>query len=153
MLALSQFVCHTLNTTEEERTPFYHDLQSVVDCALSSNLFLVFRNWNACTETETKTPGMSSIALGTRCDNSDRLVNFATTNHLVVTNIHFQHPHLIWRSNDYHMGNQMDYILVCVWWTSFILDCHTFLVQTTLWFEQLFDFNFNRGKLSNSQNG
>ncbi|CAE1309668.1 Craniofacial development protein 2 [Acanthosepion pharaonis] len=121
----------TLNTAEEDKDIFYRDLQAVVDRTPSIDLLVVAGDWNARTgpADESNRHVLSRFALGTRCDNGDRLVNFAVANRLVVTKTRFQHPrrHLVtWRSNDGRTSNQIDYILVRARWASSVLDSRAY---------------------------
>ncbi len=66
-------------------------------------------------------------AVGTRCANGDRLVNFASANRLVVSSTRFQHPqrHLVtWFSNDARTRNQIDHRRSR--WASSAIDCRAY---------------------------
>ncbi len=72
---------------------------------------------------------LGKFAVGTRCANGDRLVNFASTNRLVVSSIRFQHPqrHLVtWFSNNGRTRNQIDHMLVWSRWVSSMIDCRAY---------------------------
>ncbi|CAE1303325.1 Craniofacial development protein 2 [Acanthosepion pharaonis] len=117
----------TLNAAEEDKDIFYRDLKAVVDRTTSTNLLVVAGDWNTRTgpADEGTRHVLGRFALGTRCDNGDRLVNFTVANRLVVTNTRFQHPrrHLVtWRSNDGRASNQFVYILVRARWASSVHD-------------------------------
>ncbi len=58
---------------------------------------------------------LGRFVLGSRCANDDRLVNFASTNHFVVSSTRFQNlrRHLVtWFSNDSRTRNQIDHVLI-----------------------------------------
>ena len=120
----------TLNAAGEFKD-IYHNLQAIVDCTLSTDLLVITGDWNARNgpEDENTRHVLGRFALSPRCDNGDRMVNFAVANHLVVTNTRFQHPrrHLVtWRSNDGRTTNQIEYILVQVRWASFVFDSRAY---------------------------
>ncbi len=94
----------TLDAAEEAKDSFYDDLQDTDDRVPAGD-------WNA-------RPGpvdmsirhtLGKFAVGTRCANGDRLVNFASANRLVVSSTRVQHQqfHLVtWFSNDYAPGTK-----------------------------------------------
>ncbi len=58
---------------------------------------------------------LAKFAVGTRCANYDRLVNFASTHRLVVSSACFQHPQrqlVTWFSNKGRNRNQIEHMLV-----------------------------------------
>ncbi len=72
---------------------------------------------------------LGKFAVGTRCANCDRLVNFASANRIVVSSTRFQHPqrHLVtWFSNDGRTRNQIDHMLVRPHWASSVIDCRAY---------------------------
>ena len=92
---------------------------------------MVAGDWNTRTgpAVENTRHILGRFALATRCDNCDRLVNFADVNRLVVTNTRFQHPRrnlVTWRSNDGSTSNQNDYIPVKARWASSVLDSRAY---------------------------
>ncbi len=69
------------------------------------------------------------FAVGTRCANGDRLVNFASAKRHVVSSTRFQHPqrHLVTLfSNDGRTRNQIDHMLVRSRWASSVIDCRAY---------------------------
>ena len=65
---------------------------------------------------------------GNRCDNGDRLVEFALTHRLFVTNTGFKRlPHelVTWKADSNRARNQIDYILVQKWWRSSVRNVRT----------------------------
>ncbi len=70
----------TLDATEETKGSFYNDLQDAVGRVPTGDMLIVAGDWNA-------RPGpvdpatrhiLGKFAVGTRCANGDRLVNFAS---------------------------------------------------------------------------
>ncbi len=121
----------TLDAGEKTNDSFYDDLQDAVDRVPTGHMLIVAGDWNA-------RPGavdpatwhiLGKFAVGTRCVNDDRLVNFASSNHLVVSSTHFRHPerHLVtWFSNDGRTGNQIDHMLVRSRLVSSVIDCRAY---------------------------
>ncbi len=117
-----------LDAAEETKDSFYDDLQDAVP---TGDMVIVAGDWNA-------RPGpvdaatrhiLGKFAVGTRCANGDRLVNFASANRLVVSSTRFQHPqrHLVaWFSNDGRTRNQIDHMLVRSRWASSVVDCRAY---------------------------
>ncbi len=72
---------------------------------------------------------LGKFAVGTRCGNCDRLVNFASANRVVVSIIRFQHPQrylVTWVSNDGRTRNQIGHMLVRPSWASSVIDCRAY---------------------------
>lgn len=121
----------TLNAADVDKEQFYHKLQTTVDGIPSNDILVVAGDWNARTgpATETVRRVLGRFALGRRCDNGERLVNFAASNRLVVMNTRFQHPQhqlVTWYSNDGRTTNQIDYILARSRWASSVLDARAY---------------------------
>ena len=65
---------------------------------------------------------------GNRCDNGDRLVEFALAHRLFATNTGFKRlPHelVTWKADSNRARNQIDYILVQKWWRSSVRNVRT----------------------------
>ncbi len=107
----------TLDAAEETKDSFYDGLQDAVGRVPSGDMLIVAGDWNARpgpVDTATRHI-LGMFAVGTRCANGDRLVNFASANRLVVSSTRFQHPqrHLVtWFSNTRRTRNQIDHVLV-----------------------------------------
>ncbi len=89
----------TLDAAEEAKDSFYGDLQDAVDRVTAGDMLIVAGDWNARpgpVDTATRHI-LGKFAVGTRCANGDRLVNFASANRLVVSSTRVQHPqrHLV----------------------------------------------------------
>ena len=72
---------------------------------------------------------LGKFGQGHRCENGQRLVNYALMNHLVITNTIFQHKpsHLLtWHSNDGVTKAQIDFILVRQRWRSSVQDSRSY---------------------------
>ncbi len=110
---------------------FYANLQDAVQDVPNSDILVVAGDWNARTGPvdESTRHILGRYALGERCANRDRLVNFAAANRLVVTNTRFEHPTrrlVTWYSNDQRTRNQIDYVLVRARWASSFMDCRAY---------------------------
>ncbi len=94
-------------------------------------MLIVTGDWNPRTgpvDTATRHI-LGKFAVGTRCANGDRLVNFASSNCLVVSSTRFQHPqrHLVtWFSNDGRTKNQMDHMIVRSRWATSVIECQAY---------------------------
>lgn len=121
----------TRDADDTTKNDFYEDLQNLVRQVPSSDMLIVAGDWNARAG---KSDGLSQGAvgkfgLGDRCTNGDRMVNFATSNKLVLTNTRFDHPvhHITtWYSNDGRTSSQIDYIMVRSRWSCCVLDSRVF---------------------------
>ncbi len=83
-LAVIAVYAPTLDAAEEVKDSFYDDLQDAVNRVPAGDILIVAGDWNA-------RPGpadpatrhiLGKFAVGTRCANGDRLVNFASANAL-----------------------------------------------------------------------
>ncbi|VDM04378.1 unnamed protein product [Schistocephalus solidus] len=89
---------------------FYLQLQALVERLSRRDLLIVAGAWNSRTERGDSTNShlIGRFGLGCRCENGERLLNFAYQNLLFVTNMGFQHRHkhlLTWYSNDGHTAS------------------------------------------------
>ncbi len=110
---------------------FFDNLQDVVDRVPAGDMLIVAGDWNA-------RPGpvdpatrhiLGKFAVGMRCVNGDRLVNFASANRLVASTTRFQHPqrHLVtWFSNDGRTSDQIGHMLVRSRWASSVVGCRAY---------------------------
>ena len=121
----------TLAADDAEKYNFYDQLQQLTDEVSRRDMLLVAGDWNAKTgpsDAETRHI-IGRYGLGVRCNNGDRLLQFADLNHMVVTNTRFQHrrKHLLtWYSNDGRTASQIDYVLIKARWASCVLDCRSY---------------------------
>ncbi len=72
---------------------------------------------------------LGKFAVGTRCANCDRLVNFESAKRPVVSSIRFQRPKrhpVTWVSNDRRTSNQINLMLVRPRWASSVIDCQVY---------------------------
>uniref|UniRef100_A0A183SEH5 Reverse transcriptase domain-containing protein n=1 Tax=Schistocephalus solidus TaxID=70667 RepID=A0A183SEH5_SCHSO len=95
---------------------FYSQLQALVERLPCRDLLIVAGDWKGRTGRDDSTNShlIGRVGLGSRCENGERLLNFAGQNRLFITNTGFQHrnKHLLtWYSNDGHTASQIDYIL------------------------------------------
>nr|VZI44739.1 unnamed protein product [Spirometra erinaceieuropaei] len=110
-----------------DKEAFYSQLQALVERLPRLDLLIVAGDWNGRSG-----PGdpitshlLGRLGLGSRCENGERLLNFADRNRLPVTNTCLQHrkKHLLtWYSNDGHTASQIDYILVSSRFRSWVHD-------------------------------
>ncbi len=121
----------TLDAAEETKDSFYDDLQDATGRVPAGDMLIVTGDWNSRpgpVDTATRHI-LGKFAVGMRCVNGDRLVNFASANRLVVSSTRFQHPqrHLVtWSSNDGRTRNQIDHMLVRCRWASSVIDCRAY---------------------------
>ncbi|BHF75571.1 hypothetical protein SprV_0501866700 [Sparganum proliferum] len=102
---------------QRDKEAFYSQLQALVERLPRRDLLIVAGDWNGRTGPGDPTTShlLGRFGLGSRCENGERLLNFADRNRLLVTNTCFQHrkKHLLtWYSNDGRTASQIDYILV-----------------------------------------
>ncbi|BHF85091.1 hypothetical protein SprV_1002824900 [Sparganum proliferum] len=102
-------------------------VQSRVERLPRRDLLIVAGDWTGRTGPGDPTTShlLGRFGLGSRCENGERLLNFADRNRLLVTNTCFQHrqKHLLtWYSNDGRTASQIDYILVSSRFRSWVHD-------------------------------
>jgi hypothetical protein len=121
----------TSSSDTSVKDEFYNQLQEVVNRTPRRDVLLIAGDWNARTGAADDATRhiLGRFGLGQRCENGDRLINFADYNRLVVSNTRFQHPkrHLLtWYSNDGRTASQIDYVLISARWASTIEDCRSY---------------------------
>ncbi|BHF71520.1 hypothetical protein SprV_0401457800 [Sparganum proliferum] len=112
---------------QRDKEAFYSQLQALVERLPRRDLLIVVGDWNGRTGPGDPTTShlLGRFGLGSRCENGERLLNFADRNRLLVTNTCFQHrkKHLLtWYSNDGRTASQIDYILVSSRFRSWVHD-------------------------------
>ncbi|VDL98542.1 unnamed protein product [Schistocephalus solidus] len=112
---------------QHDKETFYSQLQVLGERLPRRDLLIASRDWNGRTGRGDSTNShlISRFRFGSRCENGERLLNFADQNRLFVTNTGFQHrnKHLLtWYSNDGHTVSQIDYILVSSPFRSWVYD-------------------------------
>nr|VZI35910.1 unnamed protein product [Spirometra erinaceieuropaei] len=112
---------------QRDKEAFYSQLQALVERLPRRDLLIVAGDWNGRTGPGDPTTShlLGRFGLGSRCENGERLLNFADRNRLLVTNTCFQHrkKHLLtWYSNDGRTASQIDYILVSSRFRSWVHD-------------------------------
>ncbi len=82
----------TLDAAKEAKNSFYDDLQDAVDRVPAGDMLIVAGDWNPRPDPVGISTGhtQGKFAVGTKCANGDRLVNFASANRLVVSSTRFQ---------------------------------------------------------------
>nr|VZH89496.1 unnamed protein product [Spirometra erinaceieuropaei] len=90
---------------QRDKEAFYSQLQALVERLPRRDLLIVAGDWNGRTGPGDSTTShlLGRFGLGSRCENGERLLNFADRNRLLVTNTCSQHrkKHLLtWYSND-----------------------------------------------------
>ncbi|MES9976207.1 MAG: reverse transcriptase domain-containing protein [Candidatus Thiodiazotropha sp.] len=121
----------TLSADNSVKEEYYEALQQVVSGVPNRDILIIAGDWNARTgPPDDNTRGIiGKFGMGQRCDNGERLVNFASYNNMVIANTRFQHrrKHLLtWYSNDGRTAHQLDYILIRSRWASTIQDCRSY---------------------------
>nr|VZI51359.1 unnamed protein product [Spirometra erinaceieuropaei] len=112
---------------QRHKEAFYSQLQALVERLPRRDLLIVAGDWNGRTGPgdPTTSPLLGRFGLGSRCENGERLLNFADRKGLLVTNTCFQHrkKHLLtWYSNDGLTASQTDYIVVSSRFHSWVHD-------------------------------
>ena len=142
-IALARFKGHPFNLTvvsvyaptlpsdTSVKDEFYCQLQDVVNEVSKRDILIIAGDWNARTgqADDTTRHILGKFGLGQRCDNGERLVNFAELNRMFIASTRFQHPrkHLLtWYSNDGVTAHQIDHILIRSRWASSIEDCRSY---------------------------
>ena len=142
-IALARFKGHPVNLTvvsvyaptlpsdPSVKDDFYQQLQNVVDEVPRNDVLLVAGDWNARVgpADDTTRHILGKFGLGQRCENGERLINFAGINRLFISSTRFQHPrrHLLtWYSNDGKTAHQIDHVLIRSRWASSVEDCRSF---------------------------
>nr|VZH89072.1 unnamed protein product [Spirometra erinaceieuropaei] len=78
---------------QHDKEAFYSQLQALVERLPRHDLLIVAGDWNGRTGPGDLTTShlLGRFGLGSRCENGERLLNFADRNRLLVTNTCFQH--------------------------------------------------------------
>ncbi|BHF73605.1 hypothetical protein SprV_0401668700 [Sparganum proliferum] len=78
---------------QRDKEEFYSQLQALVDRLPRRDLLIVAGDWNGRTGPGDPTTShlLGRFGLGSRCENGERLLNFADRNRLLVTNTCFRH--------------------------------------------------------------
>nr|VZI11361.1 unnamed protein product [Spirometra erinaceieuropaei] len=112
---------------QRDKEAFYSPLQALVERLPLHDLLTVAGDWNGRNGPGDSTAShpLGRFGRGSRCENSERLLNFAYRKGLLVTNTCFQHrkKHLLtWYSNDGHTASQIEYIPVSSRFRSWVHD-------------------------------
>nr|VZI03823.1 unnamed protein product [Spirometra erinaceieuropaei] len=107
----------TSTAEQRDKEAFYSQLQALVERLPRRDLMIAAGDWDGRTGSGDPTTNhlLGRYGFGSRCENGERLLNFADQNRLLVTNTCFQHrkKHLLtWYSNDGRTDSQIDCILV-----------------------------------------
>ena len=121
----------TLPSDDHSKDAFYEELQHAIDKVPRRDILIVAGDWNARTgKPDTNSQYcVGKFGLGQRCNNGERLVDFASYNRLSVVSTRFQHPkkHLLtWYSNDGRTAHQLDHILISTRWATSVEDCRSY---------------------------
>ncbi|KAK2711869.1 hypothetical protein QYM36_012857 [Artemia franciscana] len=121
----------TRDATETTKDDFYGELQQLSSSIAARDYLIVAGDFNARVGPSDQTTRqiLGKFGQGHRCENGQRLVNYALMNHLVITNTIFQHKpsHLLtWHSNDGVTKAQIDFILVRQRWRSSVQDSRSY---------------------------
>ncbi|BHF80935.1 hypothetical protein SprV_0702406400 [Sparganum proliferum] len=126
-IAIVAVYAPTSAAEQRDKEAFYSQLQALVERLPRRDLLIVAGDWNGRTGPGDPTTShlLGRFGLGSRCENGERLLNFADRNRLLVTNTCFQHrkKHLLtWYSNDGRTASQIDHILVSSRFRSWVHD-------------------------------
>ncbi|KAK2711762.1 hypothetical protein QYM36_012773 [Artemia franciscana] len=121
----------TRDATETTKDDFYGELQQSSSSIAARDYLIAAGDFNARVGPSDQTTRqiLGKFGQGHRCENGQRLVNYALMNHLVITNTIFQHKlsHLLtWHSNDGVTKAQIDFILVRQRWRSSVQDSRSY---------------------------
>ena len=121
----------TRDAADTTKDDFYGELQQLSSSVAARDYLIVAGDFNARVgpSDQTTRQVLGKFGQGHRCENGQRLLNYALMNHLVVTNTIFQHKpsHLLtWHSNDGVTKAQIDFILVRQRWRSSVQDSRSY---------------------------
>jgi len=117
--------------SDESKDSFYEELEQVFDHFPKYLMKMLLGDFNAKVERENilkPTIGQESLHQNSN-DNGVRLVNFATSQNLVVKSTMFPHRNIhkyTWTSPDGKTHNQIDHVLIDRRWHSSVLDVRSF---------------------------
>nr|VZI26907.1 unnamed protein product [Spirometra erinaceieuropaei] len=115
-ISLVSVYAPTLAAEQRDKEALYSQLQALVERLPRHDLLIVAGDWNGrAGPGDPTTSHLGRYRLDSRCENGERLLNFADRNRLLVTNTCFQHRKKFlptWYSNDGHTASQIDYILI-----------------------------------------
>jgi len=117
--------------SDEEKDSFYEELEQVFDQFPKYHMKMLLGDFNAKVGRENifkPTIGQESLHQD-GYDNGVRLVNFATSQNLVVKSTMFPHRNIhkyTWTSLDGKTHNQIDHVLLDRRWLSIVLDLRSF---------------------------
>jgi len=113
--------------SDEAKDSFYEELEQVFDYFPKYHMKILLGDFNAKVRRENifkPTIAHKSLHQGSN-DNGVRLVNFATSQNLVVKSTMFHHQNIhkyTWTSPDGKTHNQIDHVLIDRRWQSSVLD-------------------------------
>ena len=121
----------TLPSDTSVKDEFYQQLQSVIDEVPRNDVLVIAGDWNARVgpADDATRHILGKFGLGQRCENGERLINFAGLNRMFVSSTRFQHPrkHLLtWYSNDGKTAHQIDHVLIRSRWASSVENCRSY---------------------------
>ena len=117
----------TNDATEDAKTSFYEELQSVVDRVPRRDILLLMGDLNAKVKVDNAGRGeaMGQQGIGQMNENGELLADFCIINRLVIGGTLFPHKQLhksTWVSPDGRTTNQSDHIAISCRWRSSLLD-------------------------------
>ena len=117
----------TNDATEDAKTSFYEELQSVVDRVPRRDILLLMGDLNAKVGVDNAGRGeaMGQQGIGQMNENGELLADFCIINRLVIGGTLFPHKQLhkpTWVSPDGRTTNQIDHIAISSRWRSSLLD-------------------------------
>ncbi|VDL92092.1 unnamed protein product [Schistocephalus solidus] len=104
-IAIVSVYAPTSAAEKPDKETFYSQLQALVERIQRRDLSIVAGDWNGRTGRGDSTTSqlIDRFGLGSRCENGERLLNFANQNRLFVPNTGFKHRNKYlptWFSND-----------------------------------------------------
>lgn len=113
-ITVIQVYAPTTDAEEEDVDQFYNQVQDEVDRTRSQDMLIIMGDFNAKVGHGKQGNTVGNFGLGNRNEAGDRLVEFCTTNQLLITNTqHHKRRLYTWTSPNSMYKNQIDYICVC----------------------------------------
>lgn len=130
-IAVIQVYAPTSDSTEEDIETFYGQLEHTIEDLPKKDVKIVMGDWNAKVGTENVgwEQVMGRHGYGERNERGERLLEFASTNDLWITNTRFQQKDSrkwTWMAPDGKHTNMIDLVLVDRRWKTAVQVCRTF---------------------------
>ena len=131
-MAIIQVYAPTSAAKEEDIDQFYIDLQRTMDNTAKQDVLIVMGDLNAKVGSDDGAWNgvIGQHGIGEENERGERLLNFCSSNNLVITNTLFKQTKLqrkwTWTSPDGHTRNMIDFIMISKRWKSDVQSCRSF---------------------------